>query len=198
MTDTGDVRDASVDEAERVSANSKVHSSAWQETLEEMWAIEEELQEEGWETIETAAGHTTPRGPDDGAPYWGLEHIVPDSDAEAIEAAVEGGDFPSYDVYRSTVQGRVFGVTVLLDPETDTAILIANQFPVQKAVALAEHTHEVGHVNTVVRFLDGTVVAQVRHEDPEKFFPRYQEFGSFAEEWTATVDDAGESENGAE
>lgn len=179
MTKTPDVDEGNFDDAERLRANSEVHASAWQESLEEMWALEEELQEEGWDTLVTAAGHTGPVAPSHDYGYWGLTHIVPDSDAEAIGELVDGGEFPSYDVYRSEVNGRVFGVTVLLDPDSSTAILITNQFELRLAGELVAHTHEVGHVNTIVRYLDGTVVAEIRHEEPGKFFPRYESFETY-------------------
>ena len=177
MTDAPDVGGGSVEEADRVAANSEVHANAWERTLEEMWALEEDLQDDGWDTVVTAAGHTGPVAPSHGKGYWGLVHIVPDSDAEAIGEAVEAGEFPSYDVYRTEVEGRVFGVTVLMDPDAERAVLVANQFELREAGQLVEHTHEAGHVNSVFRYLDGTVVAQVRHDDPEKFFPRYESFG---------------------
>lgn len=177
MTDAPDVDGENVDEAERLAATSDVHADAWQRTLDDMWALEDDLQEDGWETLVTAAGHTAAVTPSQGEGYWGLVHIVPDSDAEAIGEAVEAGEFPQYDVYRSRVDGRVFSVTVLLDPETETAVLVSNQFELRNAHALVEHAHDVGHVNSVFRYLDGTVVAQVRHDDPEKFFPRYDAFG---------------------
>lgn len=179
MTETPDVDEGNFDDAERIRANSEAHASAWQESLDEMWALEEELREDGWETLATAAGHTGPVAPSHDYGYWGLAHIVPDSDAEAIEELVEGGEFSNYDVYRTEVNGRVFGVTVLLDPDGSTAILITNQFELRLAGELVAHTHEVGHVNTIVRYLDGTVVAEVRHEEPEKFFPRYESFETY-------------------
>jgi hypothetical protein len=176
MTDAPDIDGENVGEAERLAASSDLHTNAWQQTLDEMWALEEELEDDGWETIVTAAGHTAAVTPSSDRSYWGLAHIVPDSDAEAIGDAVEAGEFPEYDVFRTAVDGRVFGVTVLLDSGTETAVLITNQFELRKAHPLIEHTHEAGHVNTIVRYLDGTVVTQVRHDDPGKFFPRYETF----------------------
>ena len=177
MPDVPDIDGEDVDAAERLAANSEVHAGAWQRALDDAWALEDDLQDEGWETIVTAAGHTGPVAPSHGKGYWGLVHVVPDSDAAAIDDAVDAGAFPRYDVYRTEVDGRVFGVTVLLDPETSTAVLIANQFELRRATALIEYSHDAGYVDTVVRYLDGTVVAQVRHDDPEKFFPRYETFG---------------------
>jgi|AntDeeMinimDraft_5_1070356.scaffolds.fasta_scaffold00266_3 hypothetical protein len=177
MTDAPDIGGENVDEAEQLAVSSEVQANAWQQTLDDMWALEADLQDDGWETLVTAAGHTASVTPSHGNGYWGLVHIVPDSDAETIGEAVEAGEFASYDVYRTDVDGRIFSVTVLMDPESETAVLVSNQFELRKAHALIRHTHEVGYVNSVFRYLDGTVVAQVRHDDPEKFFPRYETFG---------------------
>lgn len=177
MIDAPDGDGDSAQAGQRLAANSEVHATAWEQTLDEMRTLEKDLQDDGWETLVTAAGHTAPLAPGHDADHWGLVHIVPDSDAAAIGEAVEAGQFPNYDVYRTDVDGRVFGVTVLLDPETSTAILVANQFQLREARDLIEHVHDVGHVDSVVRPLDGTAVAQVRHDRPEKFFPRYGEFG---------------------
>lgn len=171
-----------VDEAERVAANAELHKDAWERTLEDLWALEEEYEAKGWDTITTAAGHTGPVAPVHNKGYWGLSHIVPDSDAEAIEAAVEAGEFPTYDVFRELVQNRVFEVVTYMDPETETAILLASNFELRKATELVMHVRDVGYVNSIIRYLDGTVVAEIRHDEPEKFFPKYDEFETFAED----------------
>lgn len=176
MPDAPDVDGGDVQTAERLAVHSDVHANAWQETLDEMWELEDDLVDEGWETLVTAAGHTAPVAPSHDRGCVGLVHIVPDGDAEAIGEAVEAGEFPGYDVYRTIVEGRVFGVTVMFDPDSSTAILVSNQFELREARPLIEHTHEVGRVDTVFRYLDGTVVARISHDDPGKFFPRYEEF----------------------
>jgi len=127
--------------------SSEVQANAWQQTLDDMWALEADLQDDGWETLVTAAGHTASVTPSHGNGYWGLVHIVPDSDAETIGEAVEAGEFAAYDVYRTDVDGRIFSVTVLMDPESETAVPVSNQFELRKAHALIRHTHEVGYVN---------------------------------------------------
>ncbi len=177
MPEAPDVDGKGGDPAERLAASSEVHAAAWRRTLDEMRELDDDLRAEGWETVVTAAGRTAPVAPADGKGYWGLVHVVPDSDAGAIGDAVDAGEFPTYDVYRSEVEGRVFGVTVLLDPGTSTAVLVGNQFELRAAAALIEHAREEGAVNSVFRYLDGTVVAKVRHDDPAKFFPRYETFG---------------------
>lgn len=178
----------SVDEGERLAANTEVHTNAWEETLDELWALEEEYEADGWEAIATVAGHTGPVAPVHGKEYWGLSYIVPDSDAERIREAVEAGEFPKYDVRRNMVRGRVFMVVSCLDPATETAILIGSNYELRRATELVNHTREVGHVNSIVRHLDGRVVAEIRHDEPEKFFPRYDEFETFEENWAIEPD----------
>lgn len=174
----------SIDDADRLAANAEVHADAWEQTIDDLRALEAEFETEGWETIATIAGQTGPVAPSHDKGYWGLSHMIPDSDAEAIEAAVEAGEFPTYDVYRNRVRNRVFMVVTYLDPETETAILLATNFKLRDATQLVLHTREVGHVNSVFRRVDGTLVAEVRHEEPEKFFPMYDEFETFEEDWT--------------
>lgn len=174
-----------IDEAEQLVANTEVHANAWEQTLEELWALEEEYEADGWDVIATDVGHTGTVAPVHRKGYWGLSHIVPDSAAEAIGEAVEAGEFPTYDVRRNTVQGRVFMVLTLLDPETDSAILLGTNFELRRATELVAHTHDVGYVDSIIRYLNGEVVAEIRHDEPSKFFPRYEEFETFAENWTA-------------
>lgn len=183
----------SVDEADRLVVNTEVHTNAWEETLEELWALEEEYEADGWDVIATDVGHTGTVAPSHRKGYWGLSHIVPDSAAERIGEAVEAGDFPRYDVLRNTVQGRVFMVLTLLDPATETAILLGTNYELRRATELVLHTREVGYVNSVIRYLNGEVVAEIRHDEPEKFFPRYDDFEAYEDDWALDVS-AGDGE----
>jgi hypothetical protein len=173
---------------DRSSATADVHANAWQETLSDLWALADSYEGKGWETVATAADDTGALAPGHREGYWGLVHVVPDSDAAAISEAVEGATFPAYNVHRAAIEGRLFAVTSLLDPGERIAVLIAHQFPLREATELVAHTREVDIVNTVVRYLDGTVVAQFEHAEPEKFFPQYGEFEEFAAGWTQRDD----------
>lgn len=173
---------AAVDEAERLVADTEVHAGAWEETLETLRELKARFEADGWRTIATIAGHTGPVAPVHGKGYWGLSHVVPDPDAERIGAAVEDREFPRYDVLRNLVRGRVFMVVTCLDPASETAILVASNYELRRATELVTHARGVDTVNTIVRHLDGTVVAEIRHEEPRKFFPRYEEFETLAAE----------------
>jgi len=156
-----------------LSASADVHKNAWSQTIDDMQALAAELREEGWETvITTPAIDTAPEPPEDGPEgRWGIVHVVPDNDADAVRDAVAAGEFPKYDVFRAGAEGRIFLVTQLLDPGTETAILVAGNFErrlAQGAVTTAiEHDELYTHLQT----LDGTHIGSFRHESYEKFFP---------------------------
>lgn len=161
--------DAPVDE--NLTSGAEIHRNAWQRTIDDMSAMATELREGGWDTVvEVVAGDTAPVPPgDDGR--FGLVHVVPGNDAERIDDVYEPGSFPKYDVFRAEAEGRVFLVTQLLDPETDTAILVAGNFERRTASTLVEHVREVGEMYTHLQKLDGTPVSSFRHDGYEKFFP---------------------------
>jgi hypothetical protein len=171
-----------VDYAERIAADADVLKSAWTETIDDMKALAAEMEEEGWHAYYVAAGHTAPESPDaEPKGRWGLTHVIPNNYVEGFEAAYEraGGEFPEYDVYRQELDGRVFFLTVLLDPDSETAVLLAGQYELFNAAPLVGKAKDEGHVYTYVQTLDGDVKGSFRHEAPEKFFPHYEEFSSY-------------------
>lgn len=178
----------SVDEADRLVANTEVHTNAWEQTIEELRALEDDYEAEGWDVIATIAGHTGPVAPVHDKGYWGLSYIVPDSDAERIREVVETHEFPTYDVLRNHVQGRVFAIVSYLDADSETAILVGSNFELRRATELVLHARDVGHLNTLVRHLDGRIVAEFHHEEPEKFFPRYESFETSEGDWVTTAE----------
>ncbi|WP_134672445.1 DUF7529 family protein [Halorussus marinus] len=179
MTETG-TGDEGPDYAERIAASADVHSNAWQQTVEDMNAIAEDLEDEGWDVLTIPAGHTAPTNPDAGATdRFGLVHVVPGNKADDIEETVETGAFPQYRVFRKEMQGRVFMVTQLLDPEAEQAILIAGNFELRHAPGLVKTALEEEEMYTHLQKLDKTHLASFRHDEVEHFFPnphRYEDY----------------------
>jgi hypothetical protein len=179
MTETG-TGDEGPDYAERIAASADVHSNAWQQTVEDMDAIAEELEDEGWDVLTVAAGHTAPTNPDAGATdRFGLVHVVPGNKADDIEETVETGSFPQYRVFRKEMQGRVFMVTQLLDPESEQAILIAGNFELRHAPGLVKSALEEEEMYTHLQKLDKTHLASFRHDEVENFFPNPQRYEDY-------------------
>jgi hypothetical protein len=161
------------DGADRLAANAAGNRRAWRATLDDMDALAADRAADGWETVTVAAGHTEPQSREAGsADRYGLVHVVSGSEADAVGAAYERGDYPRYDVYRGTTDTRLFLVTECLDPGSRTAILVAGSVRRRDARGLARTVARTGRMYTHVRTLGGTHVASFEHATPEKFFPR--------------------------
>ncbi len=149
-----------------------VYRNAWQHTLDDMEAMADELEADGWEVVTIPAGDTAPEHPDVGdSDRFGLVHVVPGNKADDLAELVDGREFPTYDVYRATFQRRVFLVTALFDEDAKCAIMIAGTYERKHARQLIETAREEGVMYTHVQRIDKTPVARFEHTDVEKFFP---------------------------
>jgi hypothetical protein len=161
-----------VDYAERLAGSAEVGKNAWQATLDEMDALAEELEAEGWETVTIAAGHTNPESQSSGdSDRFGLTHVVPNNKAEEFSALFEEGAFPQYDVYRNEIEGREFVLTVLSDPDKKAAILVAGSYELRHAPGCVKAAKREGKMYTHIQTLDKTHLGSFEHDDYTKFFP---------------------------
>ena len=166
MPETGD--DA---EHDRLAPNADALKNAWSATLEDMNALADEYEAEGWNVVAIPSGHTGPEAPDFGTEGdFGLVYLIPDNYADDFETAFDAGEFPRYDVFRNEVGGQVFLVTVLMDPESETAILLAGGFERRQSRILVNVARERDEMYTHVETLDDRL-GSFRHDDPAKFFP---------------------------
>jgi len=164
--------DPDADRTKEFDVDTDALRNAWAATREDMDALATEYEKGGWETLTIAAGDTAPEPPDAGdEDRFGLSHVIPDNRAEAFTEAHAAGEFPRYDVFRNEDDGWVFVVTVFLDPDSETAILIAGRYERHLSAELAQAASEADEMYTHVQTLDGTQLGSFRHDDPEKFFP---------------------------
>jgi hypothetical protein len=160
------------DYADRLAARSGTLKNAWSATLDDMNALAAEYEDEGWETVTIPAGSTAPESPDSGVEgRFGLVYVIPDNHVDPFEEAFETGEFPRYDVFRNESSGQVFLVTVLADPDSETAIFVAGGFERRHTRPLMSAVRDEGAMYTHLQTLDGTQLGSFRHDDPEKFFP---------------------------
>lgn len=153
--------------------NTEVYNAAWEQTIEDVEAIEDELADEGWETLSIITGQTLPMAPRHGdTDRFGIVYVVPGDKAEPFEATVADKTFPQYDVFRQEVNGRLFVVTELLDPETKTAVLLAGSFWTHDAEHLIDTVEEKDEMYTYVQKLDETQLGSFQHDEPAKFFSK--------------------------
>lgn len=156
--------------------DTEVYKAAWEQTIDDVEALEDELTEEGWETLSIIAGQTAPMGPNDGdTDRFGIVYVIPGDEAEPFQQAVADGTFPKYDVFRREVNAREFVVTELLDPETETAVLLAGNFWTYEAEGLINTAESRDEMYTHVQTLDGTQLGSFQHDEPAKFFPKLDE-----------------------
>ncbi|MGB9964483.1 DUF7529 family protein [Halobacterium hubeiense] len=175
------------DRLDDMAANADEYKQSWKATLEDMHALAEQREAEGWDVLELVAGDTAPMGRDtnDDDGEFGLSYVVGAEDAEAFREVVEAGEFPVYDVYRQTQMGHVFIVTELRDPGTEQVVFIAGAYVQRDEKMCAYTAREEGEMYTHVRKLDGTKLAVVRHDGYEKFFPHADRMPDLSEGWVS-------------
>lgn len=140
-------------------------------TVEEARQLADQRRADGWEAVVVPAADTAAVPSDAEADGWGFVHIVPDNYAEQVSAAFRAGSFPRYDVYRRRIGETVCFVTELLDPDTETVVLVAGKYNTGEAGGLYREATREGVVQTRLQRLDGDVLATIEHEAVEKFFP---------------------------
>ncbi|WP_411967619.1 hypothetical protein [Haloferax sp. YSSS75] len=185
--------DEEVSNAERIASSADRRREAWGATLDDMTALADEYEEEGWETVRIAAGSTGTFGPGDlegDEETFGIAYVVPGDKAEEVSELFEQSSFPEYEVYRAENDGLVYMVTALLAPDIETAVFVAGAWEQRTALNCATTAIERGQMFSYLQKLDGTVVGVVEHDDPDKFFPNLDAIRRYA----PNVDD--ESEDG--
>jgi hypothetical protein len=183
MTDAGEDI-GPVEPSEELAAHAQVHKSAWEETIEDMKAQAAQYEEDGWETHYVAALDTSPASKDQAAAAnrgfgWGILHTIPGNFVDEFADAIERGEFPEYDVYRQLLEGRVFHLLVLRDPDERIALFVAGNYRLQEAEGCIANAKAEGSVQTWLMTLDEDIIGTFRHEHPEKFFPRWDDFEEF-------------------
>lgn len=159
------------DPVERGAAGSRPND-AWVQTIEDMKAIAEQRRQEGWDVVALPAGDTATVSREAGAgDRFGIVHVIADNHAEPFTEAFERGEFPRYEAYRNEIGGFVFLVTELLDPDSDTAILLAGQYELEYVPGMLEAAEDEDVLYTHVQTLDGTVLGSFRHEEYEPLVP---------------------------
>jgi len=163
----------SADDTDEPVANGDRHPEAWEQTIEDVYAMAEAREEqENWEPLVLEPKLTIPDGPEsDRSDPYGFVHVVDEGDAEAFAEAFERCSFPRYEVFRNAVEDSVFFLTELQDTATRTTVLIAGRYDVSIAEALLEEAIVQDELFTHVEGPDGEIIGSVQHSGYEKFVP---------------------------
>ncbi|WP_410766076.1 hypothetical protein [Haloferax sp. DFSO60] len=172
-----------VSQAERIATDADRRREAWGATLDDMTAMADELEADGWETVRIAAGDSGPFGPSSpkgNGEAFGIAYVIPGDKAQEVTDLFEQASFSEYEIYRAENDGLVYMVTALFAPELQTAILVAGAWEMRHALECAMTAMDEGRMYTFLQKLNGDVVGVVEHDDPEKFFPNVEAIKSYA------------------
>jgi hypothetical protein len=165
-------------EAEQPEAN-----SPWEMTVADARAMGDARREDDWDAVVLAAEDTAPLSRSDGhTERYGMRFVVSSERAEAFRDLFHRGEFPKYEVYRSAVDGEVFLVVELLDPQSELAILVAGRYDLGAAAGMVHDAEASAEMYTHFQRPDGTYVGTFRHDGHEKFVPHADRIDEFAPE----------------
>lgn len=150
-----------------------VQTEAWKQTLEDADAIAQERRDEGWEVVTIMAAHTDTvsrdMGDDD---RFGLVHVVPNNYVAEFTDTFDSDEFTEYLAYGTEVDGFMFVVTELIDPETERSILIPSRYDIARAGGMITSAEDEGVLYTHVKTIDGTILGTFEHEEYDPFVSR--------------------------
>lgn len=147
-------------------------NEGWVRLLDEMDAMAAEFDDDGWETLSIPAGDAAAVGPEEAhTDHHGYSYVVPGDAADRFASLFAPDGFPRTEVYRATTASHLFLLTVVLDPATETAILVAGALDRGDLDACRDHANESGRMYTHLFRVDGTHLGSFEHADPEPFFP---------------------------
>lgn len=142
-------------------------SKAWEQTLEDMDAIADDRTAAGWDVVTVMAVHTDTVSRDMGEEDdFGLKHIIPDNHAERFTEAFDDG-YTEYLAYGTDVDGYMFAVTELIDPEEERSILVANRYDMTRSRGMVQNAYDEGVLYSYFKTIDGTILGRFEHEEFE-------------------------------
>lgn len=147
-------------------------NNGWVRLLEEMDAMEEQLRQDGWETLSIPAGDAAPVVPETSRlDRHGFAYVIPGDDAERFTELFVPDGFPQSEVYRAVEGSNLFVLTVFRDPPTEAAVLLAGVLDLADIDECREISERTGTMYSHILKVDGSHVGSFEHDDPTPFFP---------------------------
>lgn len=147
-------------------------TDGWARVLEEMDAMAADLEGGGWETVTIAAGDaaavTAERSRTD---QHGFAYVIPGNVADEFAEMFVPDGFPRTEVYRAGSATHLYLLTVMQDPSTSAAVLLAGAIERDQLADCRRAATEAGRMYTHLHRVDGTHLGTFEHEDPAPFFP---------------------------
>ncbi|MFC7071549.1 hypothetical protein ACFQJ7_16700 [Halovenus rubra] len=147
-------------------------NEGWEQLLDEMDTMAAELAAEGWETLSMPAGDAAAVEAEEGqTDRHGYAYVVPSDDADRFEELFKPDGFSETEVYRATTPSHLFLLTVFLDPESETAILLAGVLDSNSLAACRQAATETDKMYSHVCKINGTHLGSFEHDEIDPFFP---------------------------
>lgn len=147
-------------------------ANGWADVLEEMDAMAETLADAGWQTLTVPAGDAAAVTAETSrTDRHGFAYVVPGDAAEEFESLFVSDGFGRTEVYRAGTGSHMYLLTVMKDPPTEAAILLAGAFDRDRLPECRRAAEEAGTMYTDLFTVDGTHVGTFEHADPGPFFP---------------------------
>lgn len=147
-----------------LQSQSDAHIEAYKQLLTELDQLAAGRDDDGWEVLTLASNHTNMLSADDDREWWGFSHVVGGSDADAFEDFYDADEFTEYLAYGQLIEGYMYLVTELLDPDAERTVLIASRYDRRLAKNVIASARSEGVLYTHVQRIDGTVVGSFEHE----------------------------------
>ena len=149
-------------------------TASWSEFLEDMDGLADEFEADGWEPLILVAGDTAAIGSDHkGFDHHGFVYVVPGDDGEQFADVFEPGRFTEADVYKAPGGSHQFFLTVLREPDLETAIFLAGALERNSLRSCKQAAMKTDRMYSHVVRIDGTHLGSVAHDNPEVFFPDF-------------------------
>jgi hypothetical protein len=176
--------EVTLDEGERMARAADEMRTGWEKTIEDMRAMAEDREDEGYEIVKLPADDTAPKPPGVGDDdEWGMTYVVPSGRAETFADIHERASYDETGVYQAKMSGNAFLVTECLDHDEKLAVFVAGAYQLRHATELVNTAIERGEMYTNIKKLDGTKLATIEHDDPSAFFPDPEEYRAYDTEF---------------
>lgn len=142
------------------------HIEMWEHTLEEAQRIRDERREDGWEAEFVMAAHTDTVTRDmKDHDRFGLMHIIPANYQDAFTGMYDEEAFTEYLAYGNAVNGIMYVVIDLIDPERERSLLIPCEYDMTMADGMVSNAMEEGALYSYFKKIDGTILGRFRYEE---------------------------------
>jgi len=146
----------------------EAHIEVWERTLEEAQMLVDEREADGWDATYVLSAHTDAVSRDMGEhDRFGLMHVLPNNYADRFTEAFDPDGFTEYLVYGTSVNGVMFVILELIDPEAERAIIIPCSYDMTMGQGVSQSAAEEGALPSYFKTIDGEILARFDHDEIE-------------------------------